>query len=186
MRKRLFHPKRGGGSVAVGAFVAVLAGALAAIAAGVIMHRPSDTALVIATTQDCRRAFSEEKCNAIMAQAMAIHASSAPRYTDAGLCELNFGVGGCAPISLLNTTFFAPAVAAIASTRDTAQATLVPLYLEPKASVDDDSQGLRVFYRGLAVGVLHRRRFAGAELSSLTDLGGKPMTSAEVRKLTRG
>ena len=187
MRKRLFYHKRDGSSVGTAVFVAVLCGAVVAIGAGLLTHRAADTALVMATTEDCRRAFSETTCEAIITNAFALHAGSAPRYRDKAVCELDFGDGGCSPVALLNTTFFAPTVAAVVSTRDMpADARgLVPLYFEPHGKVRD-VDGRRVFYRGVAVGFLSHKRFGGAGMSMLTDLSGKPLTSDAVRKLRRG
>jgi len=186
MRKRLFYQKRGGFSVGTVVFVAVLCGAVVAIGAGLLTHRAPDTALVMATTEDCRRAFSETTCEAIIANAIAVHAGSAPRYRERQVCELDFGDGGCAPVALLNMTFYAPSVAAVVSTRDMPAdgRGLVPLYFEPRGKSGDESR--RVFYRGIAVGVLSHKRFGGAGMSMLRDQAGKPLTSEAVRKLRRG
>jgi len=188
MRKRLFHTKRGGGGIGVFVFVALLCGAVAAIGAGVVMHRGPDTAFVIATTQDCRRAFDEAKCQAIAASALAVHANSAPRYAQERVCELNFGLGACTSVSVLNMTFFAPEVAVVVMARDAADdaKALVPLYFEPDGKGESVDEARRVYYRGAAVGVLHRKRFAGAGISMLTDLSGKPLSSSAVRRLRNG
>jgi len=186
MKKRLFYAKRETRSYRVATFVAVLCGTVVAIAAGVLAQREPDFALVLATTQDCRRAFDEDHCRAIVANALGIHTSSAPRYSEKRVCEMNHGANACAPVTLLNTTFFAPEVAVVALARgagDDAKA-MVPLYLEPKDKASQD--GRRVFYHGIAVGVLHQKKFGGAEVSMLTDLSGKPLTSDAVRKLRRG
>jgi len=182
MRKRLFYQKRSGPSAGVAVFVTALCGAVVALGAGVLTHRGRDTALVIATTEDCRRAFSQTACESIIANAMALHAGSAPRYRDERVCEMDFGEGGCSPVALLNTTFFAPNVAAVVSARDTADG-LVPLYFEPHGKTQDDRR--RVFYRGVAVGFFSHKRFGGAGMSMVTDPSGKPLTSEAVRKLRR-
>src|SRR6185295_11180472 len=162
MRKRLLYQKRGGPSTGMVVFVTLLCGAVVAIGAGLMTRRSTDTALVMATTEDCRRAFSETTCEAILANAIALHAGSAPRYRDRRVCELDFGEGGCTPVALLNTTFYAPTVAAVVSTRDMPSDArgLVPLYFEPHGKARD--AGRRVFYRGIAVGFLNQKRVGGA------------------------
>ncbi|MEQ1865304.1 MAG: DUF1190 domain-containing protein [Micropepsaceae bacterium] len=185
MRKRLFYSKRETSSTGVIAFVSVLGLAIVAIGAGVFFQRDADFALVLATAQDCRRAFDDDKCGAIVANAIAIHTSSAPRYGEERVCEMTHGQGACSPVKLFNATFYAPTVAVVAVARgagDDAKG-LVPLYLEPKARARQD--GRRVFYHGIAVGVLHQRQFGGAGISQLTDLAGQPLTSDAVRKLRR-
>jgi uncharacterized protein YgiB involved in biofilm formation len=186
MRKRLFYNKRETSSTGVIAFVAVLGLSFVAIGASVFFHRDGDFALVLATSQDCRRAFDEGRCGAIVANAIAIHTSSAPRYGEERVCEMTHGQGACSPVKLFNATFYAPTVAVVAVARgadgdDTKG--MVPLYLEPKARGPQD--GRRVFYHGIAVGVLHQRQFGGAGISQLTDLSGQPLTSDAVRKLRR-
>jgi uncharacterized protein YgiB involved in biofilm formation len=185
MRKRLFYNKRETSSFGVTAFVVVLGLAVVSIAAGVFVHRDGDFALVLATAQDCRRAFDEDKCGAIVANAIAIHTSSAPRYGEQRVCELSHGRDACSPVKVFNATFYAPTVAVVAVARgagDDAKG-MVPLYLEPKGRAAED--GRRVFFHGIAVGVLHQRQFGGAGISQLTDLAGQPLTSDAVRKLRR-
>ena len=185
MRKRLFYSKRETSNTGVIAFVSVLGLAFVAIGAGVFFHRDRDFALVLATTQDCRRAFDEGKCGEIVANAIAIHTSSAPRYGEERVCEMTHGEGACSPVKLFNATFYAPTVAVVAVARgagDDAKG-LVPLYLAPKSKASQE--GRRVFYHGIAVGVLHQRQFGGAGISQLTDLAGQPLTSDAVRKLRR-
>ena len=186
MKKRLFYSKRDSRNYPVAVFIALLVAALAAIGWGVLARSAPDYALVLATTQDCARAFNDKKCVAIVADAIAIHTNSAPRYAEKRVCELNHGAGGCTSVTLLNTTFFAPEVAVVALARgagDDTQA-IVPLYVEPgdKASLD----GRRVYYHGLVVCVLHQKKFGGAGISMLTDLSGHPLTSDAVRKLRHG
>lgn len=187
MRKRLFYPKKEPGNHRLAIFGGLLCASVIAIAAGVFVHRDSDFALVLATAQDCRRAFDEDKCGAIVANAIAIHTSSAPRYGEERVCELSHGAGACSPVKLFNSTFYAPTFAVVAVARGTDDAkSMVPLYLAPQSKGAHNAQeGRRVFYHGIAVGVLHQRQFGGAGISQLTDLTGQPLTSDAVRKLRR-
>ncbi len=185
MRKRLFYNKRETRSYGVTAFVVVLGLAVVSIAVGVFVHRDGDFALVLATTQDCRRAFDDAQCGAIVANAIAIHTSSAPRYGEERVCEMTHGQGACSPVKLFNATFYAPTVAVVAVARGAGgdAKSMVPLYLAPKSKAGQE--GRRVFFHGIAVGVLHQRQFGGAGISQLTDLSGQPLTSDAVRKLRR-
>lgn len=185
MKKRLFYAKREPRSYRVAIFGAVLCAAVVAIAAGVLVRRDPDFALVLATAQDCRRAFDEDKCGAIVANAIAVHTSSAPRYGEQRVCELSHGQDACSPVKVFNATFYAPTVAVVAVARgagDDAKG-MVPLYFEPKGRAAEE--GRRVYFHGIAVGVLHQKRFGGAGISQLTDLTGQPLTSDAVRKLRR-
>ena len=186
MKKRLFYSKRETSSKPLMAFAALLCLVLGAIVWGVFLRPAADYALVLATAQDCKRAFSEEQCFAIVASAVAIHTNSAPRYPDRRICEMSHGAGNCAPVKMLNTTFFAPEVAVVALARGAGADTkgIVPLYLGPQDKGSED--GRRAYYHGIAVAVLQHKKFGGAGISMLKDLAGKPFTSDAVRKLRRG
>jgi uncharacterized protein YgiB involved in biofilm formation len=154
--------------------------AVAAIVIALLVRREPDYALVLATPQDCLRAFDDTKCRAIVAHAMDIHAATAPRFDDQRICEMQYGAGNCTPVSMLNAVFYAPAIAAIviARARAGAKAEMLPLYYD---SADrGGADGRRVFYAGRAVGILHDKRFGGAAISVLTDLSGKPFSSTAI------
>lgn len=187
MTKRVFAKRRSGGHGLI-AFVAILVLAVVGIAAGVTWHRDGDYALVVATTQDCRRAFDDATCRAIVDRATAIHAGSAPRFADQRVCELTYGYGGCTTVAVLNTSFYAPQVAVVALARDagTDAKSMLPLYFGPYDERKAESaDGRPVYYHGIAVGLLRQPRIGGASVSMLTDLAGKPLSSDVVRRLRR-
>lgn len=164
------------------AVVAVLLIAVVAILAALITRREPDFALVLATPQDCLRAFDDTKCREVVARAVAIHAATAPHFSDARVCEMEFGA--CTPIAALNTTFFAPNVAAIVIAKgqvDDPKA-MIPLYFGSRGA-DDRRDGRRVYYHGLAVGILYSKRFGGAAISTLTDMSGKPLSSEMIKRM---
>lgn len=168
------------------AFGAAIFVVLGGIVWGVFLRPAADYAMVLATAQDCKRAFSEEQCFAIVANAVAIHTNSAPRYPDRRICEMSHGAGSCGPVKLLNTTFFAPEVAVVAVARGAGTDTkgMLPLYLEPQNKASEN--GRKAYYHGIAVAVLQQKKFGGAGISMLKDFAGKPFTSEAVRKLRRG
>ena len=163
--------------------VALLIVSAIAIVTAVIMRREPDYALVLATPQDCLRAFDDTKCRAIVAKAMEVHASTAPRFADQRVCEMQFGAGNCTPAAGFGTTFYLPSIAAIVLVRGNTDDPrgMLPLYFD--ANDDGKADGRRVVFHGHTVGILHDKRFGGAPISVLTDLTGKPVTSAMVKRL---
>src|SRR5258706_4382754 len=169
-------------------FVALLVAGVVAIVAALLFRSDPDFALVFAAPQDCLRAYSDAKCREIVARAVAIHGTSAPRYGDQRVCELDYGEGECIPVAAMGGSFFAPGVAAIVVARGAIDdpSSMVPLYFGPPNSATQSDDGRRVFYHGLAVGILRNKRFGGAPISILTDLAGKPLTSDAVRRMRSG
>ncbi len=169
------------------AFVALLVVGVVAIVAALIFRSEPDFALVFAAPQDCLRAYSDAKCREIVARAVAIHGTSAPRYGDQRICELDYGEGECTPVAAMGGSFFAPGVAAIVIARGAIDdpAGMVPLYFGPPNSTAKSDDGRRVYYHGMAVGILRDKRFGGAPISVLTDLAGQPLTSDAVRRMRR-
>jgi uncharacterized protein YgiB involved in biofilm formation len=167
-------------------FVIVLVVVAFAVLAGALWHREPDTALVLATRQDCLRAFDAKQCRAIVDAALEIHARTAPRFLSRSTCELSFGSGACREMSDgIAGHIFLPEVAAILASRegDDDEGQLLPLYFGPKREKGNGLEGRRVYYRGLAAGVLSDVRFGGAEISRIVDLNGKPITASTVKKL---
>ena len=182
MQTHASSPEREERSYALIAVVAVLLIAVVAIVTALIVRREPDFALILATPQDCLRAFDDTKCREIVARAVTIHAATAPRFNDAGLCEMEYGA--CTPVVVLNATFFAPGIAAIAIAKarvDDPKA-MIPLYFGSR-DADNRQDGRRVYYHGLAVGILYDKRFGGAAISTLTDIAGKPLSSEAIKKL---
>src|SRR5689334_22711278 len=92
-----------GGRTAFIVALALLGVAVVAIVIALFLRREPDYALVLATPQDCLRAFDDAKCRRIVALAMEVHASTAPRFDDQNVCAMQFG-GACTAIALLSTT----------------------------------------------------------------------------------
>lgn len=186
MTGSIFGGKWDADDVKVAVFVACLVIGAAVVLFAALRHRAPDTALVLATDQDCLRAFDAAACEKIVASAFAIHARTAPSFYSAQLCEMNFGAGGCRAVkdSVFGDGAYAPKVAAVVAARNGDQRDLLPVYFGPHSASDQGPR--RVYYRGVAVGTLAQDRFGGAQISRLVDLKGAPITSATVRKLRRG
>lgn len=163
--------------------VALLLAVVAAIGIGVMMQRDPDYALVLATPQDCLRAFDDAKCRAIVAQAMEVHAATAPHATDLATCEMQYGSGNCLSARASGAAVYVPAIAAIVLTRVNGgkERQMVPFYFDSRDSSDE--QGRRVLFHGRIVGILRGKRFGGTGISMMTDLTGKPITSEAIRNL---
>lgn len=185
MRISEFRSWLGSGNAGIAAFVAVLTLVTVSVVVGAFRHRANDTVLVLATQTDCLRAFDEEKCRAIVAAAMKIHAQSAPRFMSRQSCELAFGAGRCRAVDASMPppiSMFAPDVAVVLAARGGATKDLLPLYFgaSREAAARD---GQRVYFRGAAVGRFMEVRFGGAELSRVVDLSGKPISPDRLAKL---
>jgi uncharacterized protein YgiB involved in biofilm formation len=168
-------------------FLMLLAAIGIVVTAAAFWHRDPDTALVLATPHDCRRAFDVEQCAAIVHAALDIHARTAPGFNERSTCELSFGAGQCRQLGRgagLGDSFV-PEIAVVLASRDGVDdaSGLLPLYYGSRNERATAEGGRRVYYHGLAVGVLSEVKFGGADISRFVDLSGKPMTSAKVRKL---
>lgn len=168
-------------------FVIVLVIAAVGVVVAALWHRDPDSALVLATHHDCLRSFDADQCEAIVHAALAIHARTAPGFVEQNTCELSFGAGACRQVTQGTGMgrAFAPDIAVILASRDgdNDEDSLLPLYFGPKREAGLRVEGRRIYYHGLAVGVLSEVKFGGAEISRVVDLAGKPMTSAVVKKL---
>ena len=60
---------------------------------------------------------------------------------------------------------------------------LLPLYFGKGAK--EEASTRRVYFRGVAVGMLSQDKFGGAQISRIVDVNGKPISSGAVRKLRR-
>ena len=164
------------GFIAAAVFITVAAG---------LLLRSSRPALVLITTEDCRRSFDDAGCRAIVEQAQSLHADTAPMFQARDICNFVYGPEVCAPLQRANIELhlFAPRIVAIALTRD--RRFVLPLYLgrpaEPRA--DADRNGRPVYFRNHLVGFLARPSFGGAELPVLRTAAGDPITEADLRKL---
>jgi uncharacterized protein YgiB involved in biofilm formation len=166
-------------------FVGVLVVVAAIVVFAALRHRGPDTALVLATDQDCLRAFDKEACEQIVSNALAIHARTAPSFHTQRVCELSFGEGGCRQVkdSVFGGQAYAPKVAAVLASRDGDRRDLLPLYFG--RGTKDNESTRRVYFRGVAIGMLSQDKFGGAQISRIVDVKGKPISSSAVRKLRR-
>lgn len=131
------HPFiRPGGGVA--AFVGGLLVVTMAMLGWGLLHRAAGYAVVLVSIDDCRRAFDDAGCRAIVERAQAVQASTAPSFERLDTCELIYGSGGCAMLkqTVIQLNRYAPSIAAIALTSD--QATIVPLYFGKTSEADGD------------------------------------------------
>lgn len=171
------------------AFGGALAFVVVLVIGAALLRQPPDAALVLATTGDCLRVYDDAVCGDIVAEADAIHARTAPRFTDRRLCLMTFG-DGCSRLAGPTgaTAIFVPQIAAILMSRAKGdeRRTLLPLYLGMPRANETVETGRRVFYRGMAVGKFYQNRFGGAQLSRVNDSSGKPVTSSAVQRLRRG
>jgi uncharacterized protein YgiB involved in biofilm formation len=168
-------------------FLIVLGVAAVVLVVAALWHREPDTALVLATHHDCLRSFDADQCEAIVQAALAIHARTAPGFMAQNTCELSFGMGACRQVTQGTGmgAVFTPDIAVILASRDgdNDEDSLLPLYFGPNRDAGSRVDGRRIYYHGLAVGVLSEVKFGGAEISRVVDLSGKPMTSAVVKGL---
>ena len=151
----------------------------------VFARRPASHALVLVTVEDCRRAFSEAACRAVVDRAQAIHADTAPSFEAQATCELVYGQGHCAMLmrQLIALNRYAPAMIAILTTKG--QTGVVPLYGAPEAKPGDASAGAgRLVYFGNApVGRLMQPKIGGADAPYVADEKGDALTADAVRAL---
>lgn len=166
-------------------FVGVLVAVAAVVVFAALRHRGPDSALVLATDQDCLRAFDKDACGQIVSNALVIHARTAPSFQSQRVCEMSFGANGCRPVkdSVFGGQAYAPKVAAILASRDGDRRDLLPLYFGKGAK--DEQSTRRVYFRGVAIGMLSQDKFGGAQISRIVDVNGKPISSGAVRKLRR-
>jgi len=167
----------------VAAFVGIVLGVVIAMVSYGIAHRGAPYPLVLVTSEDCRRAFDDEACRAIVARAEAIHAATVPSFERREMCEAMFG--RCTPLkdAFIKFNRYGPSLAAIALTSD--RDAVVPLYFSRPAEEEDDPArvGRLVYFRSQAVGRLVAPRIGGAELPYIAARGGDPMTAAELEAL---
>ncbi len=167
---------------------ALLVAGVIAIVAGVFWYRGPDSALVLATRNDCLRSFDDATCRDIVARAFKIHAQTAPRFATSELCQLSYGEDGCRPADgeAGPLSFFVPVIAVILATRvDRAHVdALVPLYAGPPDR-GPTGDATPIYYRGRAIGTLQSKRFGGADISMVRDLSGNALTGERVRSLSR-
>jgi len=168
-------------------FVGALLLAVLAVLGWGLLQRGAADAVVLVSVDDCRRAFDDAECRAIVERAQAIQASTAPFFERRETCELVYGEGRCALLkdTVIALNRYAPAIAAIALTSD--RAALVPLYYgKPGDAASDPARdGRMVYFRGRAVGRLMRPKLGGTEAPYIVDAHGKPLTADAIRAVAR-
>lgn len=175
-----FHGRRWG-------LTASLLGILVFLAASLsfgIAHRMPDHAVVLLTSEDCRRAFDDWGCRSIVARAQAIHGNTAPNFGARQTCEFAYGPGSCSVLKsgIIELPLFAPTMVAVAVTPDTRA--VLPLYFGPANAHDAETEaGRAVYYHGRLIGRLSQPKMGGADTGLLTDRNGEPLTAASVRAL---
>lgn len=161
----------------------ILAAGVFALFAVVLVYtlaqKKPDYVMAFVTGDDCLRQFSDADCRSIVSRAQALHAHSAPRFTDSNACALVYGVGRCAALSENGVTLkiLAPGLAAIAVTHD--QSFVLPLYFGPisESGPAQRDDGRAVYFRNRPVGRLVETKFGGASLPALNGNDGQPLTS---------
>lgn len=178
----LLHPGQG-----VALFVGALLLAVLALLGWGLMERGAAYAVVLVSVDDCRRAFDDADCRAIVERAQAIQAATAPSFEQRATCELVYGEGGCALLkdTVIALNRYAPAIAAIALTSD--RAAVLPLYYgkADDAASDPARIGRLVYFRGRAVGRLMRPKLGGADAPYIADEKGAPLSADAIRALAR-
>lgn len=173
------HPRRHDGIVAI----AVLAAVMATLLGLGIAHRPPEAAMVLSTNEDCRRIFDDPTCRDIVERAQAIHATMAPSFSQRETCDLVYGAGGCGPLksTIIQLPLFAPKMVAIAVTRD--RKTILPLYYGPSRARDAMTEnGRAVYFHGRLIGRFQVLNLAGADVATITDDSGDPLSEAALRR----
>jgi len=168
-------------------FVGALLVAVLALLGWGLMHRGAAYAVVLVSVDDCRRAFDDADCRAIVERAQAMQAATAPGFADRETCEMVYGQGACAELrdTVIALHRYAPSIAAIALTSD--GAALVPLYYgkAEDAASDPARVGRLVYFRGSPVGRLMQPKIGGADAPYIADAKGEPLTGEAIRALAR-
>jgi hypothetical protein len=176
-----FRQSGRGMTVVLGAILAILA----VLLAYGIAHRTPVHAVILITSEDCRRVFDDGGCRAIVARAQAIHADTAPNFRDRQTCEFAFGTGSCSALKsgIIELPLFAPSMIAIAVTPD--RRDVLPLYFGASGGRDAVTlRGRAVYYHGRLIGSLVRATLGGADTSLLADRSGEPLTANFIRQLS--
>lgn len=144
-------------------------------------------AVVLATPQDCLRAFDDQTCRKVVNRALDVHYRVAPQYTEAATCALAFGADACmeVPRSAQFQGRFIPALAAVLVSPEGLDdaSSLVPLHAARIASRSDPGKPRKVFFGGTQVGFMTSQRFGGAAITQVRDRSGVPITVERLQRL---
>lgn len=159
-----------------------------AIGAALVLRPAKNFALVLATPQDCLRAFDDETCRKIVKQAMTIHVKRAPKYRELQTCEMMLGDGACvrAASGPGEAESYVPAMVAILASREGLNdaSSLLPLH-EGRGSSGRSDGPRMVYFAGTPVGKLTSQRFGGAAITQVRDKAGAPITVERLQQLRR-
>jgi|JI9StandDraft_2_1071091.scaffolds.fasta_scaffold187614_1 uncharacterized protein YgiB involved in biofilm formation len=169
---------------AVGASIALTV----LVIAGVLLFRKEeDFARVMATPQDCLRAFDDAACRKLMKQALDIHYRRAPQYRELQTCEMMLGAGACTLARIPGRPdAYVPALVAILVSREGLDdaSSLLPLHEGKKSRSNPDGPRM-VYFAGTPVGQLTTQRFGGAAITQVRDRAGAPITVERLQQLRR-
>ena len=150
-----------------------------------LTRKEPDYVIVLITDNDCRRQFDDGQCRSIVSRAEALHARSAPRYSELSTCTLVYGVGRCHALreSSIALGLFAPDLAAVALTRNLDL--VIPLHYGPlsESGPEATKAGRAVYFKDRKVGRLSETSMGGADLPVLNDAEGAPLTAEALRRV---
>lgn len=168
------------GAVAIGALAVY--GAMQALAPA--------PARVLVTGEDCLRAFDDATCHGLVDRALALHNRTAPSFAEQATCVFMMGPAACKPVNEngIEIGRYGPPMVAILVGRSLDD--LLPLYAGAEkrpagapAADGPGSAGQPVYFHGTRVGTLAMIKFGGADLWTVTDARGRPVTAASVARL---
>ncbi len=152
-----------------------------------LLRKDENFARVIATPQDCLRAFDDATCRKLLKQALDIHYRRAPQYRELQTCEMMLGSGACTLARVPGRPdAYVPLLVAILVSREglSDPASLLPLHESKKSRSNPDGARM-VYFAGTPVGQLTTQRFGGAAITQVRDKTGTPITVDRLRRLRR-
>lgn len=157
------------------------------IASALAFQEKTRFAAVFATPQDCLRAYDDATCKVLVAEALRIHFSAAPQYSEASTCELAFGEGGCmdVPQDQRRLGRYVPTLIAILApdSRSEDFSGIVPLYAGQMSRRRNDTAPRKVYFAGTEVGLMSSQRYGGAAITQVRDRSGQPITANRLAKI---
>ena len=155
---------------------------------GVLLLRKEENyARVIATPQDCLRAFDDATCRKLLKVALDIHYRRAPQYRELQTCEMMLGAGACTLARVPGRPdAYVPALVAILVSREGLNdaSSLLPLHEGKKSRRGPDGPRM-VYFAGTPVGQFTSQRFGGAAIAQVRDKAGAPITVERLQQLRR-
>ena len=167
---------------AVGAGIALT---VLVIAGFLLFRKEENFARVMATPQDCLRAFDDATCRELLKRALDIHYRRAPQYRELQTCEMMLGAGACTLARIPGRPdAYVPALVAILVSREGLDdaSSLLPLHEGKRSGTNPDGPRM-VFFAGTPVGQLTTQRFGGAAITQVRDKAGAPITVERLQQL---